>query len=98
MCLESIVGLISERAPAGLGAYQPPLVETTIQRQKRRYDMCRALAEKTWQKIPDTDCEPLPRGIKNLAAEENISVSAFSKDVKKHLARQLVRHKPTQKW
>jgi hypothetical protein len=97
MCLKSIVGLISELAPAGSDACQPPLDETAIQRQKRRYDMCRALAEKTWQKIPDTDCEPLPRGIKTLAAEENISVSAFSKDVKKHLARQLVQHKPTRK-
>lgn len=62
--------------------------ETALQRQERRYELCRRLAIETWQRMPETDFEPLPRGIKRLAEIENISTSAFSKDVKKHIKTQ----------
>jgi hypothetical protein len=56
--------------------------ETQEARQKRRYDLCIAAG----LQMPNDDYSHLPTGIGALARVENISTSAFSKDIKAYIA------------
>lgn len=58
--------------------------ETQAARRARRAQMC--IDEGLT--LPDTDYAALPRGIGKLAKREGISTSAFSEDLKKHIASQ----------
>ncbi len=70
--------------PIRAGAEQSPLIETTEQRQKRRYEACinAGLAIETQNTYAH-----LPRGVGKLAKAEGISTAAFNKDVKLHIER-----------
>jgi hypothetical protein len=60
-----------------------PHLETSEERQERRYDLC----IKAGLSIPTDTYAHLPRGIGKLAHAEGISTVAFSKDIKAYIER-----------
>lgn len=70
--------------PTRASPEQSPLIESTEQRQKRRYEACinAGLAIETQNTYAH-----LPRGVGKLAKAEGISNAAFNKDVKRHIER-----------
>jgi hypothetical protein len=58
-------------------------IESTAERQKRRYEMC----VKAGLQMPDDDYSRLPVGIGALARAEGVSTAMFSKDLKSYLSR-----------
>jgi hypothetical protein len=58
-------------------------IESTAERQERRYEMC----VKAGLKMPDNDYRRLPDGIGAQARVEGVSTAMFSKDLKSYISR-----------